>query len=51
MSVADACAEVARCRGTQFDPSIVDAFARVPIARLDAIADDAPHTHPRVHAV
>jgi putative nucleotidyltransferase with HDIG domain len=51
MSVKDARVEVARCRGTQFDPDIVDAFVRVPVERLDAIADDAPHTHPRVHAV
>ena len=51
MMVENARAEVARCRGTQFDPEIVDAFARVPVERLDAIVDDAPHTHPRVHAV
>jgi putative nucleotidyltransferase with HDIG domain len=51
MSVKDARVEVARCRGTQFDPDIVDAFVRVPVERLDAIADDAPHTHPRIHAV
>ncbi len=51
MSVKDARVEVARCRGTQFDPDIVDAFVRVPVERLDAIADDAPHTHSRAHAV
>jgi putative nucleotidyltransferase with HDIG domain len=51
MSVKDARVEVARCRGTQFDPDIVDAFVRVPIERLDAISDDAPHTHPRFEAV
>jgi putative nucleotidyltransferase with HDIG domain len=51
MSVKDARVEVARCRGTQFDPDVVDAFVRVPIERLDAIADDAPHTHPRSQAV
>ena len=51
MSVEEARAEVARCRGTQFDPDIVDAFARVPVERLDAIVDDAPHTHSRAHAV
>jgi putative nucleotidyltransferase with HDIG domain len=51
MTVADACAEIARCRGTQFDPDMVDAFARVPLARLGEIAADAPHTHPRIHAV
>jgi len=51
MSVKDARVEVARCRGTQFDPNIVDAFVRVPVELLDAIADDAPHTHSRAHAV
>jgi len=51
MSVKDARVEVARCRATQFDPVVVDAFVNVPVERLDAIADDAPHTHPRVHAV
>ncbi|MEK6227148.1 MAG: HD-GYP domain-containing protein [Chloroflexota bacterium] len=51
MSVKDARVEVARCRGTQFDPEIVDAFVGVPVERLDSIADDAPHTHPRTHAV
>ncbi|MDP9275355.1 MAG: HD-GYP domain-containing protein, partial [Chloroflexota bacterium] len=51
MSVKDARVEVARCRGTQFDPDIVDAFVRVPVERLDAIADDAPHIHSRAHAV
>jgi putative nucleotidyltransferase with HDIG domain len=51
MSVKDARVEVARCRGSQFDPEIVDAFVRVPVERLDAIADDAPHTHPRFEAV
>ena len=51
MSVEDARAEVARCRGTQFDPDVADAFARVPADELRAIADEAPHTHPRMHAV
>ncbi|TMG55785.1 MAG: HD-GYP domain-containing protein [Chloroflexi bacterium] len=51
MSVEDARAEVARCRGTQFDPEIADAFARVPIDHLDAIAGETPHIHPRAHAV
>ena len=51
MSVKDARVEVARCRGTQFDPDIVDAFVRVPLERLETIADDAPHTHPRFEAV
>jgi putative nucleotidyltransferase with HDIG domain len=51
MSVKDARVEVARCRGTQFDPEVVDAFVAVPVERLNAISDDAPHTHPRIHAV
>ena len=51
MSVKDARVEVARCRGTQFDPEIVDAFVGIPVERLVAIADGAPHTHPRAHAV
>jgi putative nucleotidyltransferase with HDIG domain len=51
MSVEDARGEVARCRGTQFDPEVADAFARLPLERLVAIADDAPHTHSRAHAV
>ncbi|MDQ2915077.1 MAG: HD domain-containing protein [Chloroflexota bacterium] len=51
MSVKDARVEVARCRGTQFDPEVVDAFVAVPVERLTAISDDAPHTHPRIHAV
>jgi len=52
MSVKDARVEVARCRGTQFDPEIVDAFVRVPVERLDTISNDAPHSHhPRAEAV
>lgn len=46
MSMEAACAEVARCRGTQFDPAVADAFARIPRERLAWIAEDAPHTHP-----
>jgi putative nucleotidyltransferase with HDIG domain len=51
MSVKDARVEVARCRGTQFDPEVVDAFVAVPVELLNAISDEAPHTHPRIHAV
>jgi len=29
ISARDACLEVSRCAGTQFDPQIVDAFRRV----------------------
>jgi putative nucleotidyltransferase with HDIG domain len=46
MSIVAACAEVARCRGTQFDPEVADAFARIAHGALAAIADEAPHTHP-----
>lgn len=31
-SVLEARAEIVRCRGTQFDPDVVDAFLRVPLA-------------------
>src|SRR5256714_95708 len=51
MSVVEARREVARCRGTQFDPAVVDAFLRVEARLLATIAEDAPHTHPRVEAV
>ena len=46
MSIDAACAEVARCRATQFDPAVADAFASIPRERLARIAEDAPHTHP-----
>lgn len=42
--------EIRRCAGSQFDPAVVTAFMSIPTARLAAIADDAPHTHPRVVA-
>jgi putative nucleotidyltransferase with HDIG domain len=42
--------EIRRCAGSQFDPAVVTAFMSIPTARLAAIADDAPHTHPRVAA-
>ena len=51
MSVDEARTEVARCRTTQFDPNVADAFGRVPVQRLRAIADDAPQSHPRSEAV
>jgi putative nucleotidyltransferase with HDIG domain len=51
MSVEDARREVLRCRGTQFDPHVVDAFMRVSVERLVSITDDAPRTHPRAEAV
>jgi len=42
--------EVRRCAGSQFDPAVVTAFLSIPVAKLARIADDAPHTHPRVVA-
>jgi putative nucleotidyltransferase with HDIG domain len=51
MSVEDARAEITRCRATQFDPLVVDAFMLIPLDLLIAIAEDAAHTHPRMEAV
>jgi putative nucleotidyltransferase with HDIG domain len=42
--------EIRRCGGSQFDPAVVTAFLSIPVARLAQIADDAPHTYPRVVA-
>jgi putative nucleotidyltransferase with HDIG domain len=42
--------EIRRCTGSQFDPAVVTAFLSIPVAKLAKIADDAPHTHPRVVA-
>ena len=42
--------EIRRCASSQFDPAVVTAFLSIPVARLAAIADDAPHRHPRVVA-
>jgi putative nucleotidyltransferase with HDIG domain len=42
--------EIRRCGGAQFDPAVVTAFLSIPVARLAAIAEDAPRTHPRVVA-
>ena len=46
MSVEAARAEIARCSGTQFDPSVATAFLRIARERLADVAEDAPHTHP-----
>ena len=51
MSVAAARREVERCRATQFDPAVVDAFLRVQRERLGAIQESAPHTQGRDVAV
>ncbi len=37
-SPSTALEEVRRCSGTQFDPLIVDAFCRVPLAELERVA-------------
>jgi putative nucleotidyltransferase with HDIG domain len=42
--------EIRRCANSQFDPAVVTAFLSIPVARLTAVADDAPQTHPRVVA-
>jgi putative nucleotidyltransferase with HDIG domain len=42
--------EIRRCAGSQFDPAVVTAFLSIPVERLAAIAEAAPHTHPRVVA-
>jgi HD-GYP domain-containing protein (c-di-GMP phosphodiesterase class II) len=51
MTIEDARAEVARCRGTQFDPNVADAFSRIGRDRLARVADEAPHTHRPVVAI
>ena len=38
----EALAEIERCAGTQFDPAVVAAFLRVPLARIEAIHANAP---------
>jgi putative nucleotidyltransferase with HDIG domain len=51
MTIAAACEEVQRCSGTQFDPAVADAFARIGRERLEQIAAEAPHAHPVIVAV
>jgi putative nucleotidyltransferase with HDIG domain len=46
MTITAACEEVQRCSGTQFDPAVADAFARIGRERLEQIAAEAPHGHP-----
>ena len=45
LDAATARAEVERGSGTQFDPRVVEAFLRIPAARLDAIAPEHSHQH------
>jgi putative nucleotidyltransferase with HDIG domain len=42
--LSEALLEIERHRGTQFDPTVVDAFLRVPVARLRDIHSRAPHS-------
>jgi putative nucleotidyltransferase with HDIG domain len=46
MSIVEACEEITRCRSTQFDPVVADAFARISRDLLAAVAAEAPHMHP-----
>ncbi len=41
LPVESALAEIRRCRGTQFDPLVVDAFLAIPVAQLRAVRDQA----------
>ncbi len=34
MSISDALGEIKRCAGTQFDPDVVDAFLKIPVAGI-----------------
>ena len=45
-TVADALEELKRSAGRQFDPAIVEAVLRIPIASLEAIAPPAPAPTP-----
>ena len=50
MGIDEALAEIERCSGTQFDPSIVDAFLSLPRDQLGALVDKPHHgnqTRPR----
>ena len=57
VSHAEALAELARCAGTQFDPAVVAAFARVfaevapPGRRVPAIVGEDPAARPAATAV
>jgi putative nucleotidyltransferase with HDIG domain len=50
LSIDAARTEIDRCSGTQFDPSVVTAFLRVPIGELEQISESALQTYPRVVA-
>lgn len=38
-------AELARCHGSQLDPKVADAFARITLARLREVHERAPRAH------
>ncbi|HET9015625.1 MAG TPA: diguanylate cyclase [Thermomicrobiaceae bacterium] len=48
MTDDEARAEIARCRGTQFDPQVVDAFLAISPAELRACRDEAGDLHATV---
>src|SRR5580765_3715298 len=41
LGVPAALAELQRCRGTQFDPAVCDAFLSIPLVELQAVQDEA----------
>ena len=43
MSLAEARAEVRRCSGTQFDPTCVAAFDKIPDQKLADIIEEREH--------
>jgi putative nucleotidyltransferase with HDIG domain len=47
-TIADALEEIRHSAGRQFDPAIVDAILRIPIATLESIAPPAPAPPPAV---
>src|SRR3954470_14365304 len=51
MTIEEACAEVGRCRGTQFDPTVATQFGASGTERLSRVADEAPHSHPVAVAI
>ncbi len=46
LPLSAALAEIERCRGTQFDPRIVDTLLRIPVSQLIASADDLASAAP-----
>jgi HD-GYP domain-containing protein (c-di-GMP phosphodiesterase class II) len=46
LPVRAALSEIRRCRGTQFDPVVVDAFLAIPRAELDAVREQTAVAQP-----